>query len=314
MSNKLNILLSLNGYEDENPVNNPSKNNFKWTQDYQGIDIKEPESNSLKLSAGQSKMLFSGSAVLSDDITTTYDLTLKPSTSNTYIILHNSGTAPIFRTPRSIASDATTEVTVSKNGPLLTFTAVAGTVWNLASVQIGDEVRIGGVFNVSNQGKSKILSKTSTSFTVDLASGVSEGPIVLGITFANQVQIYSSVGVQIGDKLDINAAFSSVSFGTYEITDVASNYIEIFSSKALPAEISVLTRLSIYTSQKKFVYLESDKKLAVKINGIMSNMVEPIQLGTKQKSGMYLNTASIYSLEIENKSSETANIYYVSAE
>lgn len=314
MSNKLNILLSINAYEDENPINNASKNNFKWTQDLQGISISEPESNSIKLPAGQSKVLFSGSALLSDDNTTTYDLTLKPSTSNTYIILHNTGTAPQFRTPRAISADATTQVTVSKNGPLLTFTATSGTVWSMASVLVGDEVRLGGVFNVSNQGKHKIVGKTSNSFTVDLASGVAEGPITLGLTFSTQVQIYSSTGVQVGDKLDIKSSFSTVSYGTYEVTDVASNYIEIFSSKSLPAELGILTQLSIYTSQKKFVYIESDKKVSIKINGIMSNTIEPIQFGTKQKSGMFLSNSSIYSLEIENTTLESANIFYVSAE
>jgi hypothetical protein len=311
---KLNILLSLNGYEDENPTNNPTHNNFKWTNDFQGIGIQEPRSETIKVLAGQSKSLFSGAATLADDNTTTYDITLKPSTSNTYIILHNSGTAPLFRTPRAIAADATTQVTVTKNGPLLTFTATGGTVWSMTAVQVGDEVRLGGVFNLANQGKFKILSKTSTSFTVDFAGGAAEGPITLGMTFDTQVQIYSAAGVQVGDKLDINAAFSSVSYGTYEVTDVAANYIEIFSSKSLPEEIAVQTKLNIYTSQKKFVYIECDKKLNIKINGIISNKIEPLQFGTKQKPGMFLNTASVYSLEIENTSLDTATVFYVTAE
>jgi hypothetical protein len=311
---KLNILTSIVGYADENPTNNASRNNFKWTTDLQGIEIKEPKSETVKLAPNQLKSLFSGVAVVSDDNTTTYDITLKPSTSNTYIILHNAGASPQFRTPRAISSDATTQVTVSKNGPLLIFTATGGTIWSLSSVVVGDEVRIGGTFNLQNQGKFKVLSKTSTSFTVDLASGVAEGPITLGMTFDSQVQIYSSAGVQIGDKLDVSSSFSSVSFGTYEITDVASNYIEIYSSRTLPEEIGVQTRLNIYTNQKKFIYIESDKKLNIKINGIISNTIEPIQFGTKQKPGMFLNTASVYSLEIENKSLDTATVFYVTAE
>jgi hypothetical protein len=311
---KLNILTSIFGYEDENPTNNPSKANFRWTTDLQGIEIKEPKSETVKLAPSQSKSLFSGMASLLDDNTTTYDITLKPSTTNTYIIMHNSGTAPEFRQARNIASDATTEVDVTKNGPLLTFTASAGTIWNLTSVLVGDEVRIGGVFNIQNQGKYKILSKTTTSFTVDSASGVAETSISLGITFSSQVQIYSSTGVQIGDKVDLTSGFSSVSLGTYEITDVASDYIEIFSPKVLPEEIAVQTTLNIYTSQKKFIYIESDKKLDIKINGIISNKIEPIQFGTKQKPGIFLNTGSVYSLEIENKSLDTATVFFVTAE
>lgn len=311
---KLNILTSIFGYEDENPTNNPAKANFRWTTDLQGIEIKEPKSETIKLAPNQSKSLFSGMATLSDDNTTTYDITLKPSTTNTYIILHNSGTEPEFRTPRNIATDSTTEVTVSKNGPLITFTATGGTLWDLTDLVVGDEVRIGGVFNIQNQGKFKILSKTIDSFTVENSAGAAEGPATLGITYESQVRIYSSSGVQIGDKLDISQDFSSASFGTFEITDVTSNYIEIYSSKSLPEEISVQTTLSIYTSQKKFVYIESDKKIIISINGIISNKIEPIQFGTKQKPGMFLNTSSIYSLEIENKSLETATIFFVTAE
>ena len=231
---KLNILTSIFGYEDENPTNNPSKANFRWTTDLQGIEIKEPKSETIKLAPSQSKLLFSGMATVSDDNTTTYDITLKPSTTNTYVIMHNSGTAPEFRQPRDIESDATTEVDVTKNGPLLTFTASAGTIWDLTQVEVGDEVRIGGVFNLQNQGKSKILSKTSTSFTIESSSGVAETSIVLGLTFASQVQIYSSTGVQIGDKVDLTSGFSSVSLGTSEITDVTADYVEVFSPKVLP--------------------------------------------------------------------------------
>lgn len=311
---KLNILTSIFGYEDENPTNNPSKSIVRWTTDLQGIEIKEPKSETIKLTPNQSKLLFSGMVSLLDDNTTTYDIILKPSTTNTYMIMYNDGTAPEFRQSRNISSDATTEIDVTKNGPLLTFTANSGTIWDLNEVEIGDEVRIGGVFNLQNQGKYKILSKTATSITIESSSGIAEGPVVLGITFASQVQIYSSTGVQVGDKVDLESGFSPVSFGAYEITDVTSEYIEIFSSKVLPEEIAVQTTLNIYTNQKKFIYIESDKKLNIKINGIISNKIEPIQFGTKQKPGIFLNTASVYSLEIENKSLDTATVFFVTAE
>lgn len=312
MSNKMNLLIYVNVYADSNPTNNPSMNLAKWTTELAGIDVSEPKSETVKLAPNQLKSLFSGVSTLSDNNTTTYDITLKPSTDGTYIISHNGGTAPQFRQSRSIASDATTQVTVTKNGPLTIFTATGGTIWNLAPVVVGDEVRIGNVFNLQNQGKFKILSKTSTSFSVDLADGSAEGPITLGAV--SQVKIYSSTGVQIGEKLDISQDFSSVSFGSYEITDVADSYVEIYSAKTLPEEIAVNTTLDIYSSQKRFIYIESDKKLNVKINGIISNTVEPIMVGTKQKSGMFLNTSSIYSLEIENKSLDTATVFYVTAE
>ena len=123
----MNLITHINIYEDANATNNPTMNNVRWNFDQQGLDVCEPESKSLKLQAGQSLSLFSGIVSISDDGTTTYDIALKAGTANTYRISHNAGTAPAFRTARTTGADATTEITVTKNGPLLTFTSTGGT-------------------------------------------------------------------------------------------------------------------------------------------------------------------------------------------
>lgn len=313
---KLNVLLHLNGYEDENPTNNPTKNNFKWTVDEQGIDIQEPESKLLKLQSGQSLSLFSGEVSISDDNTTTYDISLKNDTANTYIIAHNSGTSPDFRIAKSLGHDSTTIVCVEKNGPLLTYTSTAGTIFDLVSggVQVGDEVRIGSNFNLSNQGKYKILSFTATSFTVENPSGVEENNIILGLEFASQLQIYSADGVQVGDKVRLSSGFSSVSFGTYEITDVSPQSIEIYSIRNLPEETNKQTQLEIYNNSKKFIYVESDKKVSMTIDGVSVGNIENLNAGTCLKNGFFIKTGESYSASITNLSNDTATIFYVFAE
>jgi hypothetical protein len=312
----LNLLVALNAYNDDNSTNSPTQNLVKWTTDLQGISIEEPSAKSLKLQSGQSLELFSGVVTISDDNTTTYNISAKSGSSNTYAIRYNSGTAPLFRSPRSGGHDATTQVTVTKNGPLLTFSSVAGTSFSLISggVIVGDEVRIGDLFNLLNQGKYKILALTATSFTIENKTGAAEGPITLGSGFATQINIYSTDGVQVGDKVDLISGFSSVTLGTYEITDVSHDYIEIYSINVLPQESAIQTQLNIYNSSKQILYVESDKKLSVSVNGVSIGTIDQLKVGTKLKKAIFLKTGSMHVASITNESEETASVFFVSAE
>lgn len=317
MSQKLNILLALNAYADTNPTNTPTKSFVKWSNDLRGIEIDEPKAFSKELAPGESVTLFSGEVTISDDGTTTYDLSLKAGTTNTYALEHNSGTAPAFRTARTSGADATTHVTVTANGPLLIFTSTGGTALSLIAggVIVGDKVRIGSLFNSLNQGELTILARTTTSFTAENASGAAEGPITLGAGFANQISIYSAAGVQVGDKVKIDSGFSSVSFGTYEITAVlGASSIEFFSSQVLPEETNVGENLNIYNNSQSFLYVESSKTATLTINSSNSISINPILLGTALKNGMFMVNSEIYSAVITNTSTDTSTINAVSAE
>lgn len=318
--NKLNLLVHLNGYQDQNASNNPSHNNFKWNRDIQGININEPTSKSMTLAAGQSASLFSGAVASSADGTTTWDIALKAGTTQTYVISRNAGTAPAFRAARTTGADATTQVTITKNATLMTLTSTGGTALDLivGGVIVGDDIRIGVAFNVLNQGKFKVLARTATSVTVENPAGTAEGPITLGASFADQISVCSAAGVQVGDKVDIVAGFSSVSFGTYEITDATPNAIEIYSIEALPTESGVSNSpaaILIYSQAKAFVYIESDQKLEIKIDAsAQPNTLEPMRAGTSGVPGVFMSSSSMKSLEVTNKSLETATIFYVTAE
>ena len=88
------------------------------------------------------------------------------------------------------------------------------------------------------------------------------------------MNIFSVDGVQVGDKVDILAGFSSTIFGTYDIVDVSHNYIEFFSSESLPSESGISNNPAaflIYRDAKQFLYIESDKKLEITLNGSQTN-------------------------------------------
>lgn len=312
----LNILVHLNAYKDKVPTNNPKQSNFKWTLDQQSISIAEPESRCVDIQPGESLSIFSGITAISDDGTTTYDIALKAGTTNTYRISHNGGTAPQFRTARTTGADATTEITVTKNGPILKFESTGGTALDLVSggAQVGDVVRIGSAFNALNQGLYKILSLDATSFQIELEGGEAEGPIVLGASFAEEIQIFSQAGVQIGEKVSLTSGFSSVTFGVYEITDVNPDYIEIYSIKSLPEETAVQTQLDIYNDTKQFIYIETNKKLSLQIDGNDAGDIEPLTCGITLKKGMYLKSGNSYSAQITNESEDVASVFYALGE
>lgn len=312
---KLNFLVSLNTYSDPNASNAPSLNNFKWTRDIGGIPVSNPISSELSLAPGESKILFSGSRTLLSDNTTNYSLTLKPLSSNTYKLAATSGTMPNFRTPRSIGADATTQVSVTRNGPLAIFTSTGGTPFNLATVQIGDLVRIGSLFNQLSQGEYKILAKTSTSFTIENQLASSEGPITLGAGYTSQIQIYSSSGVQIDDTLIISGGFSLVTQGSYKITSVTANYLEFYSTEALPIESNIqTTAINVYSSAKSLVYIECNQKATVIVNGNQSMNIEPFVVNDSSKPGIFMVNSTVYSLEVQNNSLNPAEVFLATVE
>lgn len=318
---KLNILLYLNAYEDRQASNSPNRSNFKWERNINSIFANNPVSLELTLAPGETRNLFSGQRSLSQDGTTQYTISLVPFSTTTYQLSWVGGTAPNFRTSRSSGANASTNVTVTVNGPVTTFSSTSGTMFNLISggVIVGDSVRIGSQFNLSNQGEWKIISVTNTSFSIVNAAGVAEGPINLGIGYASQVKIYSAAGVQAEDTLVISGGFSPVTQGSYVVTSVADTFLQFSSVNPLPQEGPIVTQaIAVYSLAKKMVYVESDQHITMNINNIAGDEIVPIVTCDcapgKSKPGMFLRTSTIYSMSITNASINPANVFIASIE
>lgn len=309
---KINLLVHINAYSDDSYSNAPTLNNIKWHRDYNGINAEEPNGQSIKMQPSQSVKVFDGTTAISADNTTTYDLSLKVNTSQTYVLQHNSGTQPVFRVTRALSISGITEFSITKTGKILNFTLGGDYMSSLISegVIVGDEVRLGSPFNANNQGKFKILALTANSFSVENEIGIAEN-ITLG---AGEFSIYSSTGVQVGSKVEIQNGFSAASLGTYEITDVYPDKLEFFSDNSIPNETNIQALIAIYESSKKFVYVESDTKVTVIINGSKSFDIEPFILGINKKPGIFMLNSYIYSLEVTSNPSQSANVFVVSAE
>jgi hypothetical protein len=312
---KLNVILNLNAYNDKSGSNNPSQSFFKWNREVLGYSVNDAKSQELVVAPGASVFIFDGQVSLSHNNTTNYSLTLKPNSSNTYILTHTSGTAPAFRTARSIATDATSSFVFSFNGKVVTLTNNAGTAPDFSSVIIGDKLKLAAPFNTFNQGTFTIIAKTSNSISYVNSNQASE-TVILGVDYLPAFQIYSSAGVQIGNKLEISSVFSPASWGTYDITEVTASTLEFYSTASLPQEYNILgsSGLNVYSSSKQFVYLEADNKIGLLINNQASGSVEPFISPSGKTNGMFMVKRSMFNFQLSNDGLEPATIIFMSVE
>lgn len=312
---KFNAVIHLNVYEDANASNNPTRNYVKWAREILGANADKPKSEEMILAPGESRSIFNGSRTLSQDNTTEYSLSLKAGTSNTYVLTHTGGTSPGFRAARVTGADNTTQITVVKNGSICTFSSTGGTALNLivGGAVIGDEVVISGPFNSVNEIRAKIIGLTATSFSIENASGVNEGPITLA--GAGDILIFSSAGIQAGDVLRIFGGFSLVSQGSYDITSVGPNYVEFYSSKALPSEADIVTQsIAAYFNSKSFMYLEADGKTSLTINGVSVGQIDSLKTPDRKTPAMFMQTSTMWSVSVTNDTIDSVRVFFITIE
>lgn len=203
----------------------------------------------------------------------------------------------------------------------------AATPFNLlvGGVMVGDFVRIGNLFNLQNQGEWQIISVAATNFSVVNYGAVAEGPYVLGSGFASQIDIYSAAGVQVNDTLVISGGFSPVTQGSYIITAVSDGWVRFSSTSVLPTEGPITTEaITIYSDAQRLVYLEADQHVAMTLNGITGNELEPLISPAATASGcgscprvtpgIFMRTSVVYSMSVTNVSESTANLFFAAIE
>lgn len=251
---KLNLLVFLNSYEDHHASNDPSRSNFKWDRNINGLCVNNPLSNEFELPPGTTQVLFNGSRTLTQDGTTEYSTTQVPLSTQTYQLNWVGGTNPTFRTARTTGADATTQVTVTQNGPLLTFSApavagvaafftgqIAGMTTNV-TITANTSGTIGNSVILTADGTSSIATLIATwntdnpSNQITLTSGdgtqipTSGGLIQLagGVNSATAFNLISG-GVVVGDNVLIGNAFNPLNQGTYTVIAVTATSFTVAS-------------------------------------------------------------------------------------
>ena len=301
---KLNLQIGLNSYADKVETNQNLLNHFKWLRSVSGVLVNNPESAEFLIPAGGSLALFDGTVALFQDASTEYTISMVA--AGIYKLQWNGvGGNPTFRAERPLGLDNTSEVTITKNGSLMTASFTNGTLPDLSAVVPGDEIRIVDI------GVYKILSKTPTSVSWENEAGTET---VFTLTSGSDLRIYSASGVQKGQKISIKSGFSPATYGDYQITDVAPDFLIFNSVKTLPEESDINCNITIYKSEKKIVFLESSGTVTVRINEVEDVTVAPLISSSGNNPGMLLLPAPVHSAEILNPSLEEVTIYYISAE
>lgn len=313
MNNRLNLLVHLNAYRDSTPSNNPALSQFKWTRDLNGLCASKPSSQEFTLAPGESKTMFANARALNTNNTSEFQIIQKA--GNTYQLKHISGTSPSFRILRAIGADDTTETTLTKDiSGLVTLTATAGTDFDFSDVVLGDEISLVSGFLPQNIGRFKVIAKTATDIVFSNPSATNE-TVLLGVNLSESIRVYSAAGVQKTDKIVLGSDFPLLIQGTYEITGVQDNLVEFFSSALIAPIVSIQTEdFVIYSAAKALIYLETDKKLAITVNGTQESNIETFVDGQNIYPGVLLKRSLIWSMEIQNLTSDIATLYFVSVE
>ena len=125
----LNLLSSVLSYDDNissTVNNNPYKRVPDWSTQIYGLTVKNPQALKYTVAPNSSVNLFDGTHSTAIDNTTAFSLTFV--SGSTYRLQYTAGTAPLFRIPRLLSTDATTTFSVSiNNNSVVTYTHVAGT-------------------------------------------------------------------------------------------------------------------------------------------------------------------------------------------
>ena len=342
----LNFTQRILAFSDAKSSSNPQRRLVDWSRSLLSIPVSQPLNQVFDIEPLSEVLVFNGTRTLGYDGTSGFTLGLVPGTVDTYRLTWTGvGAAPVFRTDRapnilnqavggtpatfygyiSISPQPNQVVFVTNpdigGNPLATWT----------TIQVGDQVFIPGVttgdeavFDPMNEGLWIVLGISSDHKTLTL--GRTPGTVYSASTSINttniddvgEFQVFSSAGVQIEDTLDLIAGFSSQALRAYGVTCVTPTYIEFTSSLPLSSEALIpgASSFNVYSSQKRFLGIETDQEIAVKLNGntAENDRVSPVLADCGDRVGVYSKFGTVYSLSLKNRSTSVATVTLISCE
>lgn len=314
--NKFSTIFYINAYADPTSSTTPSRSFVRWQRQNNDLPCSKPISQELYLAPGETQTLFDGTVSLSQDGTTQYSISPKAGSVGTYVLQWVGGTNPVFRTARTTGADATTQVQVTLNATIATYTSIGGTPFNFTGggVQVGDSIYIDtGIFSPLNQGYFQVIAFTATSVSIINPNAAPETQ-TLGSAFATQMQIFSAAGVQTTDSLSIFGGFSAPILGAYAISQVYANRLEFFSTASLPTQTVTTDQIAVYSESRQLIYMESDQNVDLTINGIDGGEISPYFANGTVTPGQFLRTSQMWSLVVQNTSLNQATVFLVALE
>jgi len=324
----LNVVVKLLAFSDPTNNSNPRLRHVDWTRDMSGIAVRDPRSQAYEILPGSSLTVFNGTRTTTIDSTTAFTVSLLPinGSASQYRFTYVSGTAPGFRTSRSLAVTGVAITMTMNTNATLGVHAASGI---FGSVIPGDSVFIpntttgdsANVFSVLNSGYWQVLSVASAT-DITLVR-----PVGQAFSGANETQTpesnsqfvaFSAAGVQIGDSVDINAGFNTSTLKVFEVVNVTDSFFEVVSSAPLALDVGVTpgaSGMAFYSDSKQMVYVEADQEVAIQINGDtgQTQRVGSFDPSDPTQPGVYLKIGPTWSLTIVNRSVSLANVIVIHA-
>lgn len=323
----LNLTSRALAYEDDSATNNPQLRPFDWTRQLLGVPVENPGSYPHSIQPLTTSVIFNGTRTLTYDGTTQFALTAVSNQVGRYRLAYTgTGTAPGFRTARTVASTGGTITVTPQVTSSAVFTSSLGAIFG--NIVAGDMVYIPGistgdssVFNPMNEGYWSVLYATSTSVTAVRMPGAvfSVQSQTVSITNNSQFQAFSSSGVQVDDVIMLNSTFPVSVINSYEIVSVTAGNVEFLSGQILPSIATIVPGLGsvvIYSDAKNYICIESNQNIGLFINGSVTQIpILPLLPGDSDKIGKYEQLGTtIYSLSVINNSTQLATVRIASAE
>lgn len=299
-------------YTDVNATTNPAKKHFDWRTECKGLPVSRPSARQFSIPPGETVQLFNGIRSLALDNTTELELTRNKSKEGVYRLTWVDGTSPEFRQERfdpAILEGKTLQITINGETALFEFNEP------LSDIQVGDCMFIPSIktgdpdtqISPLNSGYWQILRVNGDVVTCRRPGGQPFQAVDQAVTLkANHLFVFGTAGVQVGDKIEIQGGFASVSYGTYKVTEVTSRWVEFEAEQVLPEETAKVgpDDLIVYTAAKRFVRVEVDQPASLFVNGVSTEClrVEPIEAGDVQSVGWHESFGSMWALSIKNRS------------
>jgi hypothetical protein len=332
----LNLFLKLAVYSDGAPTLFPKLRDVDWDRQFEGVPSGDDFDRRVEVPPASSVTVATTARALTQDATTQYTVSQPDPDANTFRYRWTGGTNPTLRTARTPGDDVTTQFTVTRVGSVVRFAATGGTIPNFVAggTVVGDTLNIeattpGNVspFNPLNQGEWTIVTVATTYVEVLNRDGVPEGPITLG-TRADGLPVlsaYSAAGVQDGDEARVTStAFNIQNRESLKVTKITSLYFDVSNASPGapegPITLGAADGIVFYPSLWRWIYVESDQRVSVRINGDTSDHVEvePVVLGSPddgQKAvGIYLQHGNAYTVVIANNGIFPADCKVILAE
>lgn len=315
----LNLNYQLLIFKD-NPGNaKPNIRTPDITDSFQGLTLNNVKTDDPTIQPGETKTIAVTTRTLAQDTTTEYAIE-RPWAAKDLVRLRwdGTGTNPVFRTARALATDATTAITITRTSPRTArIASTGGTPLDSSAVQQGDILQFGistdsftSPFGDQNNGKEFVVTGFGSHYVDVIDEGTIglDSAIVLGSGFAQALRVFSAGPVRIGDTVHIEAAgLLSNNVGDFQITGISSDYVEFCNPYGSPQTfVTTGNMVKVYDHLIGFLYIRTSGPIRLTTN--QTGVEDLGSLNQAAGCGLKLSTTRAWQIDATNLGQQAVSV------